>query len=347
MRGMAGRDDMRIRSLAAMARALGRSDELLNLLEIAAEEARCALEASTTSVSRLEQGSMTVRTLINVGDLGPTEERWPQHETYEMTAFANLGLVLEHQRTWTAALHDVHAPEAEKELLRSLGKASSLGSPIVVDGQLWGEFFATRNAGAPAFDADDVAYIEALVAILSGSISRALREESLERLAYQDPLTGVWNRRALDERAAPAFDVAPGVTRVVTVLQVDINRLKEVNDTLGHNAGDQLIQSVAGTLVAEFNQLPGSLVARVGGDEFTVLVVGHDPSAVVPIAERLSKRSWRLGARPGISCGYASAEITAESAVSARELFGAADRAQYQAKQSRPPARIITDIVAS
>jgi diguanylate cyclase (GGDEF)-like protein len=329
---MGERDAERIRSLAAMARALGQSEELDRLLEIAAEEARRALSASTVSVSRLEPGSMTVRTLRNVGELGPAEERWPEDETYELSSFPNLGLVLESLRTWTARLDDPGTPEAELALLRELQKGSSLGSPIVVDSRLWGEFYATRHIGEESFDDDDVAYIEALVAILSGAISRSLREESLERLAYQDPLTGLWNRRALDERAEEAFAVPAGSSRTVTVVQIDINRLKAVNDTLGHHVGDQLIQSVAGTLLAEFNHLPGSLVARIGGDEFTALVVTHDPASVVAIADRLNRRSWRLGARPGVSCGCASAVITSDSPLTPSQLFAAADAAQYQAK---------------
>jgi diguanylate cyclase (GGDEF)-like protein len=338
------RDDARIRSLAAMARALGQSDTLLNLLEVAAEEARDALDASTASISRVEPGLSKIRTLLNVGDLGPSEERWPEDETYDLSYSPYLGLVLEDHRTWIASLDDPESPEGEKDLLRRLGKASSLGSPIIVDGQLWGEFYATRPLDDEAFDAADVAYVEALVAILSGSVSRALREESLERLAYLDPLTGLWNRRALDERAEEAFTIAPGASRIVTVVQVDINRLKEVNDTLGHNAGDQLIQSVASTLLAEFSHLPGSLVARVGGDEFTALVVGHDPSAAIAIADRLNKRSWRLGAQPGISCGCSSAVLTAESALTPSDLFAAADQAQYQAKHSRPSAGLVSDV---
>jgi diguanylate cyclase (GGDEF)-like protein len=338
------RDDARIRSLAVMARALGRSDSLLNLLEIAAEEARTALDASTASISRVEPGLMKIRTLLNVGQLGPDEERWPEDETYDLSYSPYLSLVLEEHRTWTASLDDPDSPEGEKDLLRRLGKASSLGSPVIVDGQLWGEFYATRPVGEDSFDDRDVAYIEALVAILSGSVSRALREESLERLVYLDPLTGLWNRRALDERAAEAFEVAPGASRTVTVVQVDINRLKQVNDSLGHNAGDQLIQSVASTLLAEFSHLPGSLVSRVGGDEFTALVVGHDPSAVISIADRLNRRSWRVGAQPGISCGCSSAVITADTTLTPSELFAAADQAQYHAKHSRPIAGLVADI---
>ena len=149
---------------------------------------------------------MKIRTLLNVGQLGPDEERWPEDETYDLSYSPYLGLVLEEHRTWTASLDDPDSPEGEKDLLRRLGKASSLGSPVIVDGQLWGEFYATRPVGEDPFDDRDVAYIEALVAILSGSVSRALREESLERLVYLDPLTGLWNRRALDERAAEAFE---------------------------------------------------------------------------------------------------------------------------------------------
>ncbi len=343
---MTGRNEMRIRSLAEMARALGHSEALVRLLEIAAEEARRALGASTCSVSSLEPSSMTIRTVVNVGDLGPAEERWPQNETYEMSARSNLGIVLGELRTWTVTIDDPFAPQFEIELLNSLQKGSSLGSPIVVDGQLWGEFYATRHVHDPRFDGDDIAYVEALVAILAGSISRSLREQSLERLAYQDPLTGLWNRRALDERAANAFTVGPGMRRVVTAVQVDINRLKSVNDTLGHNAGDQLIQSVARALLAEFKSLPGSLVARVGGDEFTVLVVGHEQSAVTQIADRLCQRTWQYGDRPGVSCGAASVVVTAESTLTPRELFIAADQAQYATKRQVPDGHADRDLAA-
>ena len=88
-------EEMRIRSLAGMARALGRSEALFRLCELAAEETRGAIRAASVSVSRVEPGSMVVRTIVNVGDLGPNEVRWPEDETYTMDEFVNLELVVD------------------------------------------------------------------------------------------------------------------------------------------------------------------------------------------------------------------------------------------------------------
>src|SRR5689334_5427607 len=144
-------EETRIRSLADMARALGRSEALFRLLEIAAEEARAAMDAASVSVSRLEHGTMTVRTIVNVGALGPTEERWPDDEVYAMEEFTNLADLATELRAWRASLDDPDSDPTERALLVELGKHCALGAPIIVDGQLWGEFYATRYAGRPDF----------------------------------------------------------------------------------------------------------------------------------------------------------------------------------------------------
>jgi diguanylate cyclase (GGDEF)-like protein len=336
-------EETRIRSLAGLARALGHSEALFDLLEIAAEEARTAMAAASVSVSRLVPGSLTVRTIINVGDLGPTEVRWPADEVYTMDEFASLKLVVDGLQTWAWSLEDERCPESERGLLLELGKGSSLGAPLIVDGRLWGEFYATRHRGEATFDDIDAAYMEALLAILSGAVSRALREESLEQLAYRDPLTGLLNRRALDEHAANAFTVAEGKTRTVTAVTIDINRLKQVNDTLGHVAGDQLIQAVARDLQSAYNRLTGALVTRVGGDEFTVLVSGPDPSATVLISDELCRRTWKFGTGAGVSAGAAALTVTSRTTTTPTELFAAADRAQYVAKRGRLATTVVAD----
>jgi diguanylate cyclase (GGDEF)-like protein len=338
---MARTEGTRIRSLAAMARALGTSEALFAMLERAAEEIRRTIDAASVSVSRVEPGTMRVRTIVNVGDLGPREERWPLDEYYDLDEYVGMD-VIKGLENWTGNVEDPDCNPAELALLEEVEKGSSLGSPLMVDGQLWGEVWLTRHVGDVPFDAVDEAYVEALIAILAGAVSRTNREESLEQLAYEDPLTGLANRRALDERAADAFDLAPGGTRTITVVAVDINRLKELNDTHGHVAGDHLIQSVAQALRKSFSQLPGSLVCRVGGDEFTVMVPGHEPAAVVAVADDLCRRTWQLGVGAGVSCGAATAVLHAGGSLAPRDLFAAADAAQYEAKRGGLDSTVVT-----
>ena len=340
---MSASEGTRIRSLAAMARALGRSEALFGLLETAAEEIARTIGAASVSISRVEAGSMRVRTLVNVGDLGPREERWPEDEYYDLDEYVGMDALLA-LNNWRGDLEDPTTTDAERSLLHEVGKGSSLGAPVIVDGELWGEVWATRHRGVAPFDETEEAYVEALIAILAGAISRCLREESLERLAFEDPLTGLANRRALDEQAAAVFDIGPGVRRTITVVTLDINRLKEVNDSLGHVQGDQLIQSVARALRKSFSSLPGSLVARVGGDEFTVLVPGHDAGAVVALTDELCLRTWKFGTGAGVSCGAATAVVSAGGAITPHDLFSAADRAQYVAKRARLTATVVTNL---
>ena len=333
---------MRIRSLARMARALGRSDELPRLLELAAEEACVALGAASVSVSRLVPGTLRLRTLVNVGDLGPEEERGPEDETYVIEDFKGLRFAVDGLQFWTSDLDDPDCLPQERDLLTWLGKGAALGAPVFVDGRLWGEFYATRHHGEPGFDELDLACVDALLAILAGAVSRSLRETSLEELAYRDPLTGLQNRRSLDLHAAEAFTAA-GRPNVVTAVTIDINRLKQVNDTLGHVTGDHLIQAVARDLESAFARLPGALVARVGGDEFTVLITNDDPQAAVRISDELCERSWRFGDGVGVSAGAASLVLGEDSTATPTDLFAAADRAQYLAKRGRLSRTVVAD----
>jgi diguanylate cyclase (GGDEF)-like protein len=327
--------ESRLRSLATMARALGRSERLETIVEMCAEEARRAVDAASVSISRLEAGTGLVRTVINVGDLGPDEQRWPSDEYYSLQDFVQLRSVVENLRTWTCALDDPDVDPREAELLRALGKSSALGAPLVVDGSLWGELYATRAPGQTVFQGGETAYFEALAAILSGAISRALHVQSLEEMAFRDSLTGLANRRAVDSAVARALDeLAMHGAQEVCVVLADANGLKAVNDNAGHSEGDRFLRLVARTLVQQFAVLPGSLVARVGGDEFCVVVVGHAPARVVEVATSMVRATHRLAIGGGVACGVAAADLGAEGVrLSTTMLFQAADHAQYTAKR--------------
>jgi diguanylate cyclase (GGDEF)-like protein len=328
-------EQSRLRSLASMARALNRSHPVPRLLELAAEEACRVMPAASCSISRTEPDGRSVRTLVNVGDLGPGEVRWPDNEVYPMPEFDGVDADDEDPVVWRWALDDPDTPDRERELLESLGKSCSICAPLVVDGRIWGEMWATRRPGEVRFDEDDAAYIEGLLAIVAAALSRADREQALSDLAYRDSLTGLLNRRAIDERARQVFEEPAAAGLDVVVVAVDINGLKLTNDRDGHQAGDRLLQRVARDLTEAFGELDDAVVARVGGDEFTVLVSGRPVADVLEVADRLVAESWRRDPETSLSCGAAHTHLTPADRVVPAELFARADGAQYVAKRER------------
>ena len=294
----------RLRSLASMARALGFSRDLFDVLERAVSEGCRVIDADSGSVSVLDRPAGLVRVLVNVGDLSPSEEPRPRNETYQLAGFPKLSQVVGDLRPWTCARTDERPDPQELALLEELEKGASLGAPVVVDGELWGELYFTRHLGRPAFDDTDLAYVETLAAILAAGVSRAVRESALTELAYQDPLTGLANRRLLDQTAAGMMPAQTGLV----VVSLDVNDLKPVNDREGHAAGDRLLRAVAKALTEVADALPGSLAARTGGRR------------VLPGRAHLRRRTGRSRGQPLHGCGPSTA------APGGRQLWHRVDR---------------------
>ncbi|MET0928559.1 MAG: sensor domain-containing diguanylate cyclase [Aeromicrobium sp.] len=323
-----------------MAHALATSSPVSEMLETAAEEARTTLHAASVSISCVESLQKVVRTIINVGDLGPDEVRWPEDEVYVIGEVSRLNQAIRGRTAWTESIEDPDCEPYERELLMSLGKGSSLATPIFVDGYVWGELYLTRHVGVTRFDDEAIAYAEVLSAMLGAAVARSLREAALVEVARRDPLTGLSNRRGLDEIADAMF--ADRSTLVVAVLSVDINRLKQVNDTYGHARGDQLIHAVARALEDAFGDLPRVCVARVGGDEYTVIVADHPTDDLIDRINGACARILLVRDSVGISAGLATANLGGDARVTPTGLFAAADRAQYAAKRSQA-----TDVVVA
>jgi two-component system, cell cycle response regulator len=120
-----------------------------------------------------------------------------------------------------------------------------------------------------------------------------VRTEEVYQLAVLDPLTGLYNRRFGEQRLAEEILRAERQNRPLTILLLDMDRLKHVNDTFGHSAGDQLIQSFAERLQRAVRGT--DLVVRLGGDEFLVLLPDCTPGEVERVLERLGGASVALG----------------------------------------------------
>lgn len=170
-------------------------------------------------------------------------------------------------------------------------------------------------------------------------------EAQIHRLAFYDPLTGLPNRRLLQERLQHAIERSVRNNELMALLMLDLDHFKPVNDSLGHLAGDQLLQQVAQRL---FHRLRNSdMTARLGGDEFTVLLenITHiDDAADVaqdiinnlgePFYLDIENKMEHKEIHIGVSVGISVFDHRTESNVTPQALMDNADIALYKAKDS-------------
>lgn len=158
----------------------------------------------------------------------------------------------------------------------------------------------------------------------------------LEQLAFIDPLTGTYNRRYFLEKGYAAFSEYSSLQNPLSLIMMDLDFFKDVNDSLGHAAGDEVLKSVA--QVVQRTLRGTDLLARYGGEEFIILLQGAGRALAVRFAERLRRkiRSTRFYYRENlirltVSLGVVTKTDAATTLEEALELV---DKALYQAKNS-------------
>jgi len=152
------------------------------------------------------------------------------------------------------------------------------------------------------------------------------QHEQATRAADLDPLTGIANRRAFD-RAVRRAQAQPGAA-AATVMIIDTDKFKQINDTRGHPAGDAVLRAIARALASELRDQ--DVIARLGGDEFAALLPDADPAAAATVAARLLLAVRAIPDSPAtVSIGVATAP-----AGSLLDALHQADQAMYAAKRA-------------
>lgn len=220
---------------------------------------------------------------------------------------------------------------------------SVIAIPFGLEPDQAGVFFLRRSVDERPLGPSDLEFAQTVVRAAVTAVQRARALEAavannrrLEELAQTDPLTRLLNRRALQDRLASEMERVRRYGTTVSVLLLDLDHFKTINDTHGHLVGDAVLCEVAALLQRGVRAV--DLVARYGGEEFVVVLPETGPAGAAAFAERLRQHIERFAfvqarsapVRLTTSIGVAS--FPSFGVESVDDLFAAADQALYRAK---------------
>ncbi|WP_347454370.1 sensor domain-containing diguanylate cyclase [Acinetobacter thermotolerans] len=222
---------------------------------------------------------------------------------------------------------------AKAKIAKTLSIKSYIGEPLYLeDGSIFGTICAIDNEPHSEEIIKDAALVELLGSLLSSILQSELRENKQRRLreryeveALTDSLTGLYNRRAWDQLLEAEEGRCQRYGLPASIFSIDLNDLKQVNDQFGHDAGDQLIQRTADLLVEHMRV--NDVIARIGGDEFTILCPETKAADAAVLYQRLTEMF--SAADIHVAIGFAARQLTTDL----HEVLIEADKKMYAHKK--------------
>ncbi len=211
---------------------------------------------------------------------------------------------------------------------------SFISYPIQMGERKIGVLNLTDRADGDAYNDSDLELLHQIVPQLAVLIDRAglkLKAGEFEQLSVTDALTGLLNRRYLEERLTEEIKRSNRHGFPMSFMMIDVDEFKSYNDNFGHTEGDKALQLVGGCLKETLRG--ADVAARYGGEEFSILLPQTSSEEAATIAERIRERVEKTcfpGRQVTISIGIASCSLSLNSS---RDLISAADKALYEAKR--------------
>lgn len=234
--------------------------------------------------------------------------------------------------------------------LRELGAQSAVVLPLLVSNRVMGtlQLFSPE---AKAFTRDDAQLLWILVLLAESLLTREYANEGLIRFAFTDFLTGLKTRGYFEQQLEGEIKRAERKKTKFSLLMIDIDFFKPLNDRYGHHVGDQVLRDVSSILMKDMREV--DTVARYGGEEFVIILPETTAPGALYVAQRLRKAvetakffagSPRAVERLTISIGIAVFDMDAQFK---RDIIEAADAALYAAKaQGRNQVMLYADLAA-
>ncbi len=241
-----------------------------------------------------------------------------------------------------ALLLDLDLPDDED--LGSFERAYAFAPdvPIIVLTSVEDEEMALSmvKAGAQDYLVKGEVTPELLLRSIRYAVERHRLSSALRSLSLIDEMTGLYNRRGFSELAHQHLKLARRTARAVLLVYVDLDDLKTINDSLGHQVGDGALVRVADLLRETFRQ--SDIIARIGGDEFAVMALEASEENEGQLIKRLKARALEVNeeedAPYNFSISVGAARFTGEKAVRLEDLLAQVDEAMYQEKWAKKRA---------
>ena len=326
-RRIAESTETRVGVLLAASTAFGASGSETELAQALADAARRAAAASATAVMLLDAagGAQFVAGEHPLAEFAASDEA-----REALSALCEAGIVT------IPDVAEIHANYPGLARAMTAARIASLSVVPIEDlsgpvGTLMCFFQRTR-----AFPDADIALQLALTRQAAQVIARLRLQEELTQLTLHDQLTGLANRKLLREQLIPAMASTVRRSTAISLILVDLDGFKSINDRLGHQRGDDMLIWAASQLTDAVRAL--DLVCRFGGDEFVIICEDADERAAREIAERV--RAALRGSEHGLDVAELSASIGVAVCVGDRatmrpeDLFAAADAAMYESKRA-------------
>ena len=307
------------------------TSELRELADVLASKLRTAARMDACVIYRLDEESGD---LLPVGTSG--EHRAPERLAVGARRAFRQVLLTDRHLLLDPALDELEPAELSR--LAEAGAASALLLPLSTGGRVVGLVELTSRLGGRHFQDGETALLRTMVNQAATALENADLVRQLRDAAEIDVVTGIYTHRHLQDRMRQETARAARSRTPLSVLMVDLDDFKRINDEHGHQAGDRVLRAIAGALRAAVRA--SDIVARYGGDEFVVLMPETDADEAEHVAARAREAVAELphamgdGSDVYVTCSVGLA-LYPRDGRNGRELLRAADSAMYTQKRAR------------